>query len=64
MKKLARDLKQGERILIAGKPCAITSIELSEIGKQGIRKCRLELRTEKGERVVIIRPEDYPFDME
>ena len=62
MKKLAKDLKKGDRIMIAGQQCVIETIEFSDIGKQGKRKCRLEVRTPNNEKLVIIRPEDYPFD--
>lgn len=64
MKKNAKDLKKGDKIMVAGQKCIIENIEFSEIGKQGTRKCRLELKTEKGEKLVIIRPEDYPFEVE
>ncbi len=63
MKKKASELKQGDFIMVAGEKCAVGSIELSEIGKQGSRKCRLELTTGKGEKLVIIRPADYPFEV-
>jgi len=64
MKKQAKDLKKGDRIIVAGSRCIIENIEFSDIGKQGKRKVRLEVKTEKGEKVVIIRPEDYPFESE
>lgn len=64
MKKKAKDLKSGESIIVGGKKCRIESIEISDIGKQGTRKCRIEAKTPEGERVVIIRPEDYPVDSE
>jgi len=63
MKKLAKDLKKGEKIILAGQACVVQDIELSEIGKQGKRKCRIEAATEKGEKIVIIRPEDFPFEI-
>jgi len=62
MKKLAKDLKKGEKIILAGQTCVVQDIEISEIGKQGKRKVRIEAATEKGEKIVIIRPEDFPFD--
>ncbi len=64
MKKLAKELKKGDKIIAAGKLFSIEIIELSEIGKQGTRKVRLELVDEKKEKIVIIRPEDYPFEVE
>ncbi len=62
MKKQAKDLKQGDKILIADQSCTIEDIEISDIGKHGKRKCRIEALTEKGDKIVIIRPEDYLFD--
>ena len=61
MKKLARDLKKGDKIKIADQEYIVESIELSEIGKHGKRKVRIEAKNEKGEKIVIVRPEDYPF---
>jgi translation elongation factor P/translation initiation factor 5A len=64
MKKLAQDLKKGEKIKVSDQSCVIEEIELSDVGKQGKRKCRIVAKTEKGERVIIIRPADYPFIVE
>ena len=63
MKKQAKDLKNGDKISIADQQCIVNSIELSDIGKQGKRKCRIEALTPKSEKIIIIRPEDYPFDV-
>ena len=63
MKKQAKELKQGDKIKIAGRPCVISSIEFSEIGKQGPKKCRIVAKTDNGEEVVIVRPEDYPIEV-
>jgi translation elongation factor P/translation initiation factor 5A len=63
MKKQAKDLKKGDKILIAGQACLVNELEISEIGKQGKRKVRIEALTEKQEKIVIIRPEDYPFEV-
>jgi translation elongation factor P/translation initiation factor 5A len=62
MKKQAKDLKKGDKISMAGQVCTIGEMEISDIGKQGKRKVRLEILNEKNEKLVIIRPEDYPFD--
>jgi len=62
MKKKAKEFKKGDSIILAGKEYTIESIEFSEIGKQGMRKCRLILKPEEGEKIAIVRPEDYPFD--
>lgn len=62
MKKKAKDLKKGDNIKLAGKVCTIDNIEFSEIGKQGSKKARIEAKTDQGERVVVIRPEEFPFE--
>lgn len=63
-KKQAKELKKGNKVIVAGKSFNIENIEISDIGKQGKRKVRLELKDDKGEKLVIIRPEDYPFESE
>ena len=63
-KKQAKELKKGNKVVVAGKSFNIENIEISDIGKQGKRKVRLELKDDKGEKLVIIRPEDYPFESE
>jgi translation elongation factor P/translation initiation factor 5A len=63
MRKPAKDLKKGDKIIVAGQPAIIDEIELSEIGKQGARKCRIVAKTQSGEKVAIIRPDDYPFEL-
>jgi len=62
MKKKARDFKKEDKIKIAGKICTVVDLELSNIGKHGKRKCRIEAQTKDGEKVILIRPEDYPLD--
>ncbi len=62
MRKLARELKKGDKIKIAGEICIVENIEISEIGKHGKRKVKIEARKPNNELVVIIRPEDYPFE--
>lgn len=62
MKKKAKDIKKGDNIKIAGKKCLVEGVELSDIGKHGKRKCRIEARSENNEKIVLIRPEDYPIE--
>lgn len=62
MRKQAKDIKQGDKIVIADQQCSVKDVEISDIGKHGKRKVRIELSTSKGEKIVIIRPEDYPFE--
>jgi len=64
MKKKAKELKKGEKIKIAGKSFVIEEFEMSDIGKQGTKKCRIQARSPEGEKMAIIRPEDYPFEVE
>lgn len=61
MRKKASEVKKGDTITIAGKEWKILEIELSDIGKQGTKKVRLVAES-AGEKVTIVRPEDYPID--
>jgi len=63
MKKQAKDLKKDNQVLVADQPCIVESLELSDIGKQGKRKARIVVITPKGEKMILVRPEDYPFDV-
>jgi translation elongation factor P/translation initiation factor 5A len=63
MKKLAKDLKKGDKIALADQQCIVESIEISDIGKHGKRKCRIVALTPKSEKMILIRPEDYPFEV-
>ena len=63
MKKKAKELKKGDSILIGGNKAVVEEIEISDIGKQGTKKVRLVVKTSLGEKVTIIRPEDYPFEV-
>ncbi len=62
MKKNAKDLKKGDKIKIAGEDSIVEEVEISDIGKHGKRKVRIVASNEK-EKLVIIRPEDYPFEI-
>ena len=62
MQKQAKDLKVGDKILMAGEELIITFLEISDLGKQGTKKCRIEAKKKDGEKVAIIRPADYPFN--
>ncbi|MBT3404870.1 hypothetical protein HN832_01935 [archaeon] len=62
MKKTAKELKQGDQISVFGKVGLIKKVELSDIGKQGKRKVRIEVEVD-GEKTVMIRPEDYPISL-
>lgn len=62
MKKLAREIKKGDRIKIADQNGIVEEIEISDIGKQGKRKVRIVALTERKEKIILIRPEDYPIE--
>ena len=62
MKKQAKELKRGDKINIFGKEGLVEQIEFSDIGKHGKRKARIVVKTSDGQKVVMIRPEDYPFN--
>lgn len=64
MKKLAKEIKKGDRIRIADQRGIVEGIEISDIGKQGKRKVRIIALTERKEKIILIRPEDYPIDVE
>ena len=61
MKKTAKELKKGDKISIGGEVLEVEINEISDLGKQGTKKCRIEAKKQNGEKVVIIRPADYPF---
>ena len=61
-KKLAKDLKKGDKLNVFGKAGIVEEIELSEIGKHGKRKVRIVLNVAE-EKSVLVRPEDYPFEI-
>lgn len=63
MKKKAIELKIGEKIKLAGKLFTIEELETSDIGKQGTKKCRIVAKNEAGEKIVIVRPENYPIEL-
>jgi len=62
MKKPAGQLKKGDKIIIAGQEYSVEELEISEIGKHGMRKVRIAALSPRQEKIVLIRPEDYPFD--
>ncbi len=62
MKKQAKDIKQGEKLNIFGKLGVVEKVEISDMGKQGKKKVRIEVNVE-GNKSIMIRPEDYPLDI-
>ena len=66
MKKKAKEIKEGEKIEIAGREFEVKNIEISssesgKAGRKGGRKVRIEAEDSKGEKMVLVRPEDYPL---
>jgi translation elongation factor P/translation initiation factor 5A len=61
MRKKASELQKGDQIKILDKIWMVTTLETSDIGKQGSKKCRIELSS-AGEKMAIIRPAEYPFE--
>ena len=62
MKKPAKELIKGEKIILADQECTVEDLEISDIGKHGKRKVRIEALTQAQEKIVIIRPEDFVFE--
>lgn len=62
MKKKAELLKKGDKITLGGEVLVVHSVEISDVSKQGTKKCRLEAVKSNGETIAIIRPADYPFE--
>ncbi len=62
MKKQAKQLKKGDKLIIGSETLVVESLELSGVGKQGTQKVRVEAKKSSGEKVVLIRPADYPIE--
>ena len=62
MRKQAKELVKGDKIKIAEQECLIDEIETSDIGKQGKRKVRIVATNSANEKIVVVRPDDYPFN--
>lgn len=63
MKRKAIEVKKGDTIIVGGEELVVEEIEVSDIGKQGTKKVRFVAKKKNGEKVVLIRPEDYPFEV-
>lgn len=64
VKKKAVEVKKGDKIVIGGEELEVEEIEVSDIGKQGTKKVRIVAKKKSGEKAVIIRPEDYPVEVQ
>lgn len=63
MKKVAEKLKKGDKFSVGSEILLVESIEISGAGKQGVKKCRIVAVKANGEKIIIIRPSNYPFDV-
>lgn len=63
MKKTAEELKAGDKIAIGSETLTIETIEISDVGKQGVKKCRMIAKRANGEKVALVRPSNYPVDI-
>ncbi len=64
VRKVARDVRKGDTLLVGGEALTIREVEVSDIGKQGTKKVRLVAQKHSGESVTLIRPEDYPVEVQ
>ncbi len=63
MKKKAIEIKKGSTIIIGGEELFIEETEVSDISKQGTKKVRFVAKRKTGEKIILIRPADYPIDL-
>ena len=63
VKKEAGKLKVGEKVKLPDGNATVKKIELSNIGKHGTAKCRIEALSDKGELKILIRPSNYPVEV-
>ena len=50
----AKDLKEGDKIVLYAQKLVVNKIEVSKIAKHGSRKCRIEATDESNEKKVFI----------
>ena len=63
MKKKAEELKKGDKFAIGPEILSVETIELSDVGKQGVKKCRIVALKANGDKVILVRPSNYPFEV-
>ena len=63
MKKQAKDLNKGDKIMVNNQEFVVESIEVSKLGKQGKPKCRIEAINSSGKKLVIIKLADFEFNV-
>lgn len=58
-RKKASELKKGDQVMLDGSLSKIISIEVSDLGKHGTKKCRIVAQdASSGEMKVVIKPAD------
>lgn len=62
MKKKAIEIKKKDVLIIAGEELEVEEVESSDVSKQGTKKVRIVAKKKNGEKVVVIRPADYPVE--
>lgn len=62
MKKKAIEIKKKDLLIIAGEELEVEEVESSDVSKQGTKKIRIVAKKKNGEKVVVIRPADYPVE--
>ncbi len=63
MKKKASEIKVGDTLVLGGEKLKVIAVEVSDISKQGTKKCRIEAQRVSQEKIVVIRPADYPLEV-
>ncbi len=51
--KAVKDLKEGDTIIFDGQEYQVKKLEISNVGKFGNRKCRVELTGKPGNKIII-----------
>ena len=62
-KKLANEIKAGDKVLIEDEVCTVKTVEVSKIGKHGKSKVRIEAENPNKEVKVIVRPSDFEVEI-
>lgn len=63
VKKKASEMNKGDALVIGEEELKVEEVEISDIGKQGTKKVRIVVKKKSGERVVMVRPEDYLIEV-
>ena len=63
-KKKAAEIKKGDLLIVGGEEVSVSEVEVSDIGKQGTKKVRIVAKKKSGENVTMIRPADYPLELQ